>query len=209
MEQKNDQIRVAVLCSDGVEMFELSEPVEALKEAGADVAIVSPQAMSIQTCHGTHSGETVDVDLNLDDVTTHDFDALLLPGGAINVDRLRADPSVIRFIQKFAAEKKPVGAICHGAVILADAGLVRDRKISASSSLRNDLIQAGAKWADEDIAIDESSGGLITSRCHEDLYEFNQLLVEFFHVANHARRKRAPFEMRTREGGFTPGALLD
>ncbi|MGO3147849.1 MAG: type 1 glutamine amidotransferase domain-containing protein [Leucobacter sp.] len=163
--------RVAVLATNGYEDSELTEPREALLQNGAEVDIVSIESGSISG----KRGHNVDVTATTKDVSADDYDALVLPGGVINGDKIRLDAHAVEFTRNFFAQHKPVGAICHGGWILTDADVVRGRKLTSYPSLKTDLRNAGADWVDAEVVVDN---GLVTSRTPEDLPAFNKKLVE-------------------------------
>ena len=171
---------IAVLATDGVEQVELTEPVKALKEAGAEVKVVSNKDGDIQAWKHHDKGSKIHVDETLEEAEPEDFDALVLPGGVINPDALRLVPEAIAFVRHFVDEKKPIGAICHGSWTLIDAGGVKGRKMTSWPSLKTDLSNAGAKWVDEQVV---SDAGLVTSRKPDDLPAFNRKIIEAFREA--------------------------
>ncbi|QSQ57333.1 type 1 glutamine amidotransferase domain-containing protein [Xanthomonas translucens] len=154
--------RVAVLATDGFEQSELQEPKRLLESWGAQVDVIAPgDASSIRGWSKQDWGASVPVDKRLAQADAGDYDALLLPGGVINPDKLRTEASAIRFIQSFASAGKPVAAICHGPWLLAESGLVRDKQVTSWPSVKTDLSNAGARWQDAEVVVD---GNLITSR---------------------------------------------
>lgn len=163
--------RVAFLATDGFEDSELTSPWDAVTDAGARASLVSPTDGSITGEHGHEAS----VDLTADQAHSDDFDALVLPGGVANGDRVRMDKASIGFVQGFFAQGKPVGAICHGGWILTDADVARGRTMTSYPSLRTDLTNAGAHWVDEEVVVDD---GLVTSRTPQDLPAFNAKLLE-------------------------------
>jgi protease I len=168
---------IAVLATDGVEQVELTEPVKALKEAGADVRVISNKDGEIQGFKHHEKGSKIPVDEALEEADPDDFDGLVLPGGVINPDALRLVPQAIEFIRHFVEEKKPIAAICHGPWTLIDAGGVQGKKMTSWPSLKTDLSNAGAKWIDEQVVRD---GDLVTSRKPDDIPAFNQKIIEMF-----------------------------
>lgn len=169
--------RVAILAADGFEQAELEEPMIALEEAGARVSIVSPHGGTIQGMHHADKGEQFDVDLLLEDARVEDFDALLLPGGLMNPDELRATPAAVDFVRAFGAAGKPIGSICHGPWVLIEAGLVKGRRLTSWPAIQTDIKNAGGDWVDEEVVVDN---GLVTSRNPGDIPAFNARLIEEF-----------------------------
>lgn len=168
---------IAVLATDGVEQVELTEPVKALKAAGAEVRVVSNKDGEIQAFKHHDKGSKIPVDESLDDADADEFDGLVLPGGVINPDALRLVPEAIDFVRHFVAEHKPIAAICHGPWTLIDAGGVKGKKMTSWPSLKTDLANAGAKWVDQQVV---SDNGLVTSRKPDDLPAFNKMMIEQF-----------------------------
>ncbi|MGZ0146048.1 type 1 glutamine amidotransferase domain-containing protein [Kribbella sp. WER1] len=170
--------RVAILAANGLEQVEYEQPRAAVVAAGGDVQLVSIEDGKVQAMHGDiDKGDTFDVDRPVSKVQTDDFDALIMPGGTINPDRLRADPDAVEFVRSFVASGKPVAAICHGPWTLAEAGVLRGRRVTSYPSIRTDLRNAGAEVVDEEVVVD---GNLITSRNPGDLPAFCSTLVEQF-----------------------------
>jgi deglycase len=180
--------RIAALVEHGFEQSELLEPKQALEQAGAHVDIVSPQSTSVKGWQHTDWGRTMNVDCQLDQAQPADYDALLLPGGVANPDRLRINPKAVAFVKHFVTSGKPIAAICHGPWTLIEADGVRGRKITSWPSLRTDLINAGANWVDQDVVVDN---GLVTSRKPDDIPAFNRKAIEEFAEGRHARREPA------------------
>jgi protease I len=171
---------IAVLATDGVEQVELTEPVKALKEAGARVQVVSDKTQQIQAFRHHDKGVKVPVDVPLDGAAPEDFDGLVLPGGVINPDALRLVPAAIEFVRHFVQAKKPIAAICHGPWTLIDAGGVRGKTMTSWPSLKTDLSNAGAEWVDKEVATDQR---LVTSRKPDDLPAFNRTMIAEFRFA--------------------------
>jgi len=185
---KLDGVRVAILATDGFEQSELFEPKKALEEAGATVQIVSLEAGEIKGWNHTNWGETIDVDLTVDEANADDFDALQLPGGVMNPDKLRMNEQAVNFVKAFFDAGKPVGAICHAPWTLIEADVVRGRTVTSYPSIRKDLENAGAKWVDEEVVTDN---GLVTSRKPDDIPAFNDKIIEEFAEGIHRRQKSA------------------
>lgn len=172
---------IAVLATDGVEQVELTEPVKALKDAGADVKVVSNKMPEIQGFRHHDKSNKIPVDLSLDKAKPESFDGLVLPGGVINPDALRLVPEAIDFVRHFVNEKKPIAAICHGPWTLIDAGGVEGKTMTSWPSLKRDLSNAGAKWVDKQVATDVC---LVTSRKPDDLPAFNKTMIEAFRLSH-------------------------
>jgi protease I len=188
MEKSLKGKKVAILATDGFEQSELAEPLEALESAGATVHIVSPKAGAIKGWKHTEWGDSFAVDATLDDADPQHYDALVLPGGVMNPDKLRRDPKVQQFVRSFFEEGKPVGAICHGPWTLIDAGVVKGRKVTSYETIQTDLENAGASWVDQEVVVDN---GLVTSRKPDDLPAFNRKLIEEIAEGRHAGRAMA------------------
>ncbi|AMR34402.1 protease [Mucilaginibacter sp. PAMC 26640] len=167
--------KVALLTEEGFEQVELTSPKAALEAAGATVHIISPQSGKIKAWNETDWGIEVDVDKNLSDVSPDDYDALVLPGGVLNPDKLRQNKDAVAFVSAFLDEGKPVAAICHGPQVLIETGMISGRRLTSYPSLETDLKNAGAEWVDEEVVVDN---GLITSRTPKDLDAFNRKTIE-------------------------------
>lgn len=167
--------RVAIVATDGFEQLELTEPQKFLKNEGADVDVISLKSGSIKGWNKTDWGDNVDVDKVIDEVQVAQYDALVLPGGQINPDKLRMEPSVVNFVREFMNSGKVVAAICHGPWTLIEADTVRGKNMTSWPSLKTDLRNAGAQWQDSEVVVD---GNLITSRKPEDLPAFNQKIED-------------------------------
>jgi len=175
--------RVAILTEEGFEQVELTSPKSALKDAGAIVHVISPKSGKIKAWDKTNWGIEVDVDKQLDEVKPDDYDALMLPGGVLNPDKLRQNKEAVAFVTAFLKEGKPVAAICHGPQMLIETGLIKGRKLTSFPSLQTDLKNAGAEWVDEEVVVDN---GLVTSRKPDDLPAFNKKMIEEFAEGVHA-----------------------
>jgi protease I len=178
--------RVAILATDGVERVELEEPRRAVEGAGAQVELLSIRDGEIAARNNDlEDAGTFTVDRLVGDASVDDYDALLLPGGTVNPDKLRMDQNAVDFVREFFNSGKPVAAICHGPWTLVEAGVVTGRRITSFPSLRTDLRNAGANVVDEEVVVDE---GLVSSRSPDDLPAFCEKIVEEFGEGRHARR---------------------
>ena len=176
-----DGLKVAVLVTDGYEASELTEPVKALRDAGAEPTIISDHDGRIT---GKTDADSADVDRTLDQAASGEFDALLLPGGVKNPDTMRQDERAVRFVRETFDAGKPIAAICHAPWLLVEADVVRGRRVTSYPSLRTDLRNAGAEWVDEEVVTDR---GLVTSRRPADLPAFNAKMIEEFAEGTHER----------------------
>jgi protease I len=175
--------RVAIVATDGFEQSELLEPKKALEAAGARVDVISLKPGRIRGWKMKDWGDEVEVDAVVGSARADDYDALVLPGGVINPDKLRLHDDVLAFVRAFFEQSKPVGAICHGPWTLINAGVIKGRHVTSWPSLRQDLLNAGARWTDEEVVAER---GLVTSRKPDDLPAFNRKLVEEIAEGVHA-----------------------
>jgi protease I len=167
--------RVAFLATDGVEEVEYTRPREAVEQAGGRPELISLKPGEIQAYQHLDKSRTYPVDKTVSDANPDDYDALVLPGGVANPDRLRMDPAAVRFVRAFFDTHKPVAAICHAPWTMIEAGVVDGRTVTSWPSLRTDLTNAGANWVDEQVHVDN---GLVTSRKPDDLPAFCAKMVE-------------------------------
>lgn len=174
--------RIAILATNGFEESELKSPKEYLEAQGWTAEIVSPESGSIKSWAKTDWGPEYKVDKVLSEVSSADYHALVLPGGVINPDKLRTNKEAVAFVKSFFDEKKPVAAICHGPQTLINADVVRGRELTSYPSIKQDLINAGANWVDEEVVVDN---GFVTSRTPEDLPAFNKKMVEEIKEGKH------------------------
>ncbi|MFI4874526.1 MAG: type 1 glutamine amidotransferase domain-containing protein [Blastopirellula sp. JB062] len=169
--------RIAILATDGFEQVELTQPMEALRAAGAEVELISPRSADIQGMHHDQPADKFSVNHTIDQVDSGRYDGLVLPGGVANPDSLRTDLRCVEFVRDFFEQEKTVGAICHGPWTLIEADVVRGRVVTSWPSLKTDLINAGANWRDQECVDDD---GLITSRKPADLPAFCSHLIDAF-----------------------------
>lgn len=173
-------VRVAILVTDGFEEVEMTAPRKALDEAGAKTSLVSPKADKVRAWDFTDWSESYAVDVPLGSASPGDYDALLLPGGVINPDTLRADAKAVAFAKAFFDALKPVASICHGPWTIVETGEARGRRMTSWPSLKTDLKNAGATWVDEEVVVDR---GLVTSRSPDDMAAFNRQTIALFATA--------------------------
>ncbi|HET9680341.1 MAG TPA: type 1 glutamine amidotransferase domain-containing protein [Gammaproteobacteria bacterium] len=178
--------QIAILVADGFEKSELLKPRKALDEGDAVTYVISPVEEKVKSWDGGNWGESVAVDVRLEDANADNYDALLLPGGVINPDKLRINKTAIEFIKAFFDSKKPVAAICHGPWTLINAGVVKGKRMTSWPSLEADLTNAGAQWVDEEVVVDQ---GLVTSRKPDDIPAFCNKMVEEIAEGKHEARK--------------------
>lgn len=174
---KLDGVRVAILATDGFEQSELLEPRDALQQAGATTEVVAPKGGKIRGWNHTEWGQEVGVDRELQQADPAQYDALVLPGGVMNPDKLRAIPAAVSFARSFFDAGKPVAAICHGPWTVVEAGAAKGHRMTSWPSLKTDLRNAGAEWVDAEVVVD---GKLVTSRKPDDIPAFNRAAIELF-----------------------------
>jgi len=179
--------KIAILVDEGFEQVELIKPRKALDRIGASTQVVSPQEGEVRGWNTKKWGKSVAVDVPLESANPEDFDALLLPGGVMNPDKLRMNPKAVEFVKHFVDSRKPVAAICHGPWTLIEAGGVQGRTVTSWPSLQTDLRNAGANWVDEEVVTDQ---GLVTSRKPDDIPAFNKKMIEEFAEGKHATGQR-------------------
>jgi protease I len=177
-----------LVANEGVEQVELTSPMEAVKEAGAEVELLALENDDIQGFNHLDKADTFSPDRAVSEASAEDYDGLVLPGGVANPDQLRTDEDATSFVRAFFEAGKPVGAICHGPWTLIDAGVVEGRTLTSWPSLQTDLRNAGANWVDEEVHCDQ---GLVSSRKPDDLEAFNAKIVEEFAEGEHAEQARS------------------
>ena len=166
--------KVAILAVDGFEQAELVEPQRALKEAGAQVDVVSQKPGQIQGFKHVDKGDKVNVDVTLDAVNAADYDAVVLPGGVVNGDAIRLDAKAQSFVKDADQAKKPIAVICHGTWLPVSAGIIKGRTVTSWPSLQDDIRNAGGTWVDQEVVEDNN---LISSRKPDDIPAFNKALI--------------------------------
>jgi protease I len=176
-----DGLKVAILVTDGFEQVEMTEPRKALDAAGATTSIVSLKDGKVRGWKFTDWGDEFPVDVPLAQAHPEDFDAILLPGGVINPDKLRMDENAVLFAQAFLDGGKPVATICHGPWTLIETGKMRGRRLASWPSLQTDLENAGAEWVDQEAVVD---GNLVSSRKPDDIPAFNREMISLFSRAH-------------------------
>ncbi len=181
---KLNGLKVAILATDGFEQSELLEPRKALQEAGAETQVIAPKSGRIRGWNHTEWGQEVAVDQELESADPADYDALVLPGGVMNPDKLRAIPAAVSFARSFFDADKPVAAICHGPWTVIESGAARGHRMTSWPSLQTDLRNAGAEWVDEEVVVDRN---LVTSRTPDDIPAFNRAAIELFAQSRHGR----------------------
>ena len=182
-------VRVAILTEEGFEESELLKPKEALEDEGAKVDIISPKDGKIRSWAKKDWGDKISVDKTIDEAQAADYDALVLPGGVINPDKLRRDEKVIAFTKQFLSSGRPVAAICHGPQVLIETGLLPGMTITSTPAIKTDLSNAGANWVDQEVV---HHANLITSRKPADIKAFNEEIIKTLeHIQSQTKRSSA------------------
>ena len=170
-------MRVAILVTDDFEQVELTEPKKALDQAGATTKIIAPRPGQVQGVNHDVKADTFPVDMTLDQANPADFDAVLLPGGALNADSLRMEPKAQDFVRQVDSSGRPIAVICHGPWLLVSAGLAKGRTLTSYYTIQDDIRNAGAKWVDQELVRD---GNWVSSRSPKDIPAFNKGMTELF-----------------------------
>jgi protease I len=176
-QQKLSQMKVAILASDDFEQAELEKPRKALEEAGAKTVVIAPKSGKIQGFNHDQKGDKIAVDMTLDQANPEDFDAVLLPGGALNADFLRAEKKAQEFVRSMDQAKKPIAVICHAPWLLVSAGLVKGRTLTSYHTIQDDIRNAGGNWKDEEVIRDRN---WVSSRQPTDIPAFNREMISLF-----------------------------
>ncbi len=177
--------KVAILTENGFEEVELTSPKKALEDAGARVDIISPQKESVRGWDKDHWSIELKVDMEVSEADPNDYDALMIPGGVINPDKMRRNPYCIDFARAFMENDKPVASICHGPQLLIETGTLKGKNMTSFYSIKTDLINAGAHWQDKEVVTDQ---GFVTSRSPDDLGAFNKKMIEEIREGIHENR---------------------
>ncbi|CAN5390485.1 type 1 glutamine amidotransferase domain-containing protein [soil metagenome] len=185
MDQSLQNKKVAVLVDNGFEEVEFTKPIEALKNAGATVVVVSPQKGKVKAWATTDWGNEYDVDMDVADARAENFAGLVLPGGVMNPDKLRMNEDAVALATAFFEQGKPIAAICHGPWLLVETGALEGRTVTSYPSIKTDLINAGADWVDKEVVTDE---GITTSRKPDDLPAFCKKMIEELKEGKHSRQ---------------------
>lgn len=180
--------KVAIIARDGFEFSELKQPLDALRDAGAEAHVITPGGRDIRGWQNGDWHETVKADRSLEDADPADYDALLIPGGTINCDKLRMNQDAIQFVRMFFIDAKPVAAICHGPQLLIECGVLQGRRMTSYAAIKTDLKNAGAHWVDDEVVTDQ---GLTTSRSPADLDAFIARMLKEFAAGVPAEQRTA------------------
>jgi protease I len=181
--------KIAILTENGFEEVELTSPKKELEAAGAEVDIVSPQKDKVKAWDHDHWSIELPVDVSLEKANAEDYDALVIPGGVINPDKMRTNKDCVEFAQHFLETGKPVAAICHAPQLLIETGLISGRNMTSTHSIKTDLENAGVLWADKEVVVDN---GLVTSRSPKDLQAFNKQIIEEILEGKHSPTAYTP-----------------
>lgn len=176
-QQRLDGMKVAILVTDDFEQVEMTEPRKALEQAGADTSIIAPTAGTVQGVNHDEKADTFTVDLTLDQANPEDFDAILLPGGALNADQLRVDDRAQHFVRYADEDARPIAVICHAPWLLVSARLVDGRMLTSYHTIQDDIRNAGGQWSDREVVRDQN---WVSSRSPEDIPAFNQAMIDLF-----------------------------
>jgi protease I len=177
--------KIAILAADGFDESQLFSPKKALEDAGAEVVIVSLKEGEIKSWKVDHWGRSINVDMTVNNSSSEEFDALVIPGGVMNPDSLLHDKKAVEFVKDFLNEGKTIASICHGTKVLIESGMAKGRTLTTWPSLKKDLISSGAKWKDDEVVVHK---GIISSRCPDDNPTFNKKMIEGFSISPRGRK---------------------
>jgi protease I len=180
-----DGLRVAIIVNNNFEESEMSEPREALDNAGAETVLIAPNPDWVRSFKHDSPGQNYEVDMLLADANPDEFDAVMLPGGALNADKLRVEPKVLEFLRRFDRDNKPIAFICHAPWMLISAGITRNRNMTGYHTIKDDIVNSGAKYEDTEVLRDRN---FVSSRQPSDIPAFNKKMIELFseHIPAHA-----------------------
>ena len=185
------KLHVAILATDGFEEAEMAEPRKFLEHNGAETTLIAPHSGKIYAMRHHDKAGQYEVDMTLEEASSDDFDALLLPGGALNADALRVEPEAQEFVREFDRQMKPIAVICHGPWLLVSAGLVKGRTMTSYHTIRDDIMNAGGNWVDSEAVVDRN---WVSSRKPSDIPKFNEKMKELFWGAGReAPRSKAAY----------------
>jgi protease I len=188
-----DGLQVAILATDGVEEIELTDPREALERAGARTMLLAPKAGEIQAMKHDEKAGRYRVDMTIDKAHSDEFDAVMLPGGALNADKLRVDKAAQDFVRRMDEARKPIAVICHAPWLLVSAGITKLRRLTSYHTIQDDIRNAGGMWEDREVVID---GNWVTSRAPKDLPAFDREMLALFANERAKAQERAKAEER-------------
>jgi len=182
-----DGFRVAILVSDDFEQAEMTEPGKALEQVGATTTIISPKPGQVTGVNHDQKADSFKVDMTLDEADPNNFDAVLLPGGALNADFMRMNPKAQNFVKQIDSSGRPIAVICHAPWLLVSAGLVRGRTLTSYHTIQDDIKNAGGNWVDQEMVRDHN---WVSSRSPKDLGAFNPAMVSLFSEYKHQKSQQ-------------------
>jgi protease I len=188
MAENTENLRIAIIATDGFEETEMTEPRKFLEEQGARTFLIAPHSGKLQAFKHHDKAGQYPVDMTIDEANSEEFDALLLPGGALNADAIRVEPKAQEFVREFDRQLKPIAVICHAPWLLVSAGLVNGRTLTSYHTIRDDMVNAGANWQDSAAVVDRN---WVTSRQPSDIPEFNKKMRDLFWGGGRQERPRS------------------
>lgn len=180
-----NSMRVAILLTQDFEQSEMTEPRKALEEAGAETVLIAPKLGLVQGVKHDQKADRFEVDMSLDNANPDEFDAVLLPGGALNADALRVEKKAQEFVRKIDGDGKPIAVICHGPWLLVSAGLTRGRNMTSYHTIQDDIRNSGAQWEDREVIRDRN---WVSSRQPSDIPAFNREMIDLFAESQRGRK---------------------